>query len=71
LQAVARGLAGWLAAQPDGIPGTDWEAVAAVLMAAVSHYWIMRDVFAGDHPHDIDEGRFLSAVCDLAASKFR
>jgi AcrR family transcriptional regulator len=71
LQAVARGLSGWLAAQPDGVPGTDWAAVAAVLMAAVSHYWIMRDVFSGDHPHDIDEDRFLGAACDLAASTFR
>jgi AcrR family transcriptional regulator len=71
LQAVARGLTAWLAAQPDGIPGTDWAAVAAVLMAAVSHYWIMRDVFSGQHPHGIDEDRFLGAACDLAASRFR
>lgn len=71
LQAMVRGLTAWLAAQPDGIPGTDWEAVAAVLAAAVSHYWIMRDVFSGEHPHAIDEERFLGAACDLAASRFR
>src|SRR4051812_37803795 len=42
------------------LPATeDPEALAAVVMAAVSHYWIMRDVFGGAHPHEVDAERFL------------
>ena len=43
----------------------DPAATAAVLIAAVSHYWTFLDVFDGDHPH-VDEGRFLNALADLA-----
>ncbi|GIM97778.1 hypothetical protein Ato02nite_095710 [Paractinoplanes toevensis] len=43
----------------------DPEALAAVVMAAVSHYWIMSDVFGGRHPHEIDAERFLGAVARL------
>jgi len=45
----------------------DPAALAAVVMAAVSHYWIMSDVFAGDHPHGIDADRFLVALAGLVA----
>ena len=45
----------------------DPAALAAVVMAAVSHYWIMSDVFAGRHPHGIDPDRFLSALAALVA----
>jgi len=70
LFAVFHGLRDWLAAQPDGQTGTDWDALAAVLMAAVSHYWIMRDVFSGQHPHRIGVDRFLGMLSDLAATAF-
>ncbi len=51
------------------LPATgDPEAVAAVLMAAVSHYWIMADVFGGNHPHEVDTERFLGALVDLVIS---
>lgn len=40
-------------------------ALAAVVMAAVSHYWIMNDVFAGRHPHGVDADRFLGRLVDL------
>ena len=43
----------------------DPQALAAVVMAAVSHYWIMSDVFGGRHPHDIDAERFLRVLTDL------
>jgi AcrR family transcriptional regulator len=50
------------------LPGEpDPAALAAVLMAAVSHYWIMNDVFAGDHPHGVDADRFLTRLVDLVA----
>jgi len=48
------------------LPGApDPEALAAVLMAAVSHYWIMSDVFGGRHPHEVDTERFLRALGKL------
>ncbi len=70
LLAVFHGLRAWLAAQPDGRAGTDWDALAAVLMAAVSHYWIMRDVYSGRHPHGIAADRFLRMLSDLASTAF-
>lgn len=52
---------------PDGT--VDHEALAAVLMAAVSHYWIMSDVFGGRHPHGVDDERFLATLADLVAGR--
>ncbi|MCU7725130.1 TetR/AcrR family transcriptional regulator [Actinoplanes sp. KI2] len=43
----------------------DPEALAAVVMAAVSHYWIMADVYGGRHPHEVDTERFLRALVRL------
>jgi AcrR family transcriptional regulator len=43
----------------------DVEALAAVVMAAVSHYWIMLDVFEGRHPHEVDTERFLRTLVEL------
>ena len=43
----------------------DPEALAAVIMAAVSHYWIMADVYGGRHPHEIDAERFLRTLVRL------
>jgi AcrR family transcriptional regulator len=45
----------------------DPAALAAVLLAAVSHYWIMTDVFAGTHPHGIGADRFLRTLAGLVA----
>ena len=48
------------------LPATDDpEALAAVVMAAVSHYWIMQDVFGGAHPHGVDAERFLRALTEV------
>ena len=47
----------------------DHAAVAAVLLAAVSHYWVMADVFDGRHPHGIEPDRFLAALTDLVADR--
>jgi len=43
----------------------DPEALAAVVMAAISHYWIMADVYGGRHPHEIDTERFLRTLVSL------
>lgn len=57
--------AGWLAAQ-SALPDRswDWEALAAVLTGAVTHFWLMTDVF-GAHPGGVDEQRFLDALATL------
>jgi AcrR family transcriptional regulator len=58
-------LAQWLTAK--GTAGThDPAAVATVLMGAVSHYWILTDVFSGEHPFAPDRDAFLAALADLA-----
>ena len=54
-------------AREDAGGNQDHAAVAAVLMAAVSHYWVLADVFAGRHPHGVDPDRFLGALTDLAS----
>jgi AcrR family transcriptional regulator len=61
---VHEALTGWLRREDDG-RGQDHAALAAVLMAAVSHYWTLADVFGGTHPH-VGEERFLAALADLA-----
>lgn len=67
LRRVHGGLARWLRA--NGGPGSlDPSVVAAILMGAVSHYWIMRDVFDGIHPFQPDEDAFLRVLADMAAS---
>jgi AcrR family transcriptional regulator len=55
----------WLAAQPE-LDGRDRDvpAVAAVVVAALSHYWFLRDSF-GTPPFAMDEQRFVGAVADL------
>ncbi len=61
-------LTGWLRREGGGA-GQDHAALAAVLMAAVSHYWTLADVFGGTHPH-VGEERFLAALADLATGTF-
>lgn len=66
LRRVHLAFSAWLAAQLGDRRDVDVPAFAAALMGAVSHYWIMTDVFGGEHPLGIDEARFLSAVATLA-----
>lgn len=59
-------LAGWLRArQPRNT--LDVEALASVLMGAVSHYWVLADIF-GQSPHGIDADRYLRTLARLAAA---
>ncbi|MFC8733520.1 TetR/AcrR family transcriptional regulator [Luteimicrobium sp. NPDC057192] len=68
LAAVVGAVAGWLRAQPEQPVGTpDWDALASVVASSVSHYWVLRDVYDGEHPHGIDEDRYLTALADLVA----
>lgn len=64
LRTVHAGLLAWLETQP-GHEGVDLAAVAAVLMGAVSHYWVMADVFSGEHPLAISEARYLEVLVDM------
>lgn len=66
LRRVHATLLGWLRNQVTD-DTLDLPAVAALLMGAVSHYWILTDVFAGNYPFDVDEDRYLQAVATLAA----
>jgi len=71
LSAVVGAVATWLQAQPEPIaPGQvpDWRATASVLVSAVSHYWVLRDVYSGEHPHAVDAERYVNALAALAAS---
>jgi AcrR family transcriptional regulator len=45
----------------------DVEAIASVLISAISHYWVVTDIF-GQHPLQVEEERYLRAVATLAAA---
>jgi AcrR family transcriptional regulator len=65
---VYRVVATWLAEQAGpGAPERDWPALAAVLVNATSHYWLLDDVF-GQHLAGIDEDRYVAALVELAAA---
>jgi AcrR family transcriptional regulator len=61
--AVASFLSGLAAEQEtDG----DWSAIAAVLVGATAHYWLLADLFGG-HPSGVDEGRYIAATSLLVS----
>jgi len=61
VEAVAR----WLAAQPElRDAGRGWKAYAAIVVAAVSHYWLLRDAF-GAEPFGMDEDSYLAVLAEL------
>jgi AcrR family transcriptional regulator len=62
---VFQAFAGWLRSQAVDEVDQDWDAIAMALMGAVTHFWILGDIF-GRHPAEIEEGRYLSAVVALA-----
>jgi AcrR family transcriptional regulator len=68
LRRVHRALTTWLGRQYQDHPDADVGALAAVFMSAVSHYWLLRDVFGGRHPLDIDEQPYLRALASLAVA---
>jgi AcrR family transcriptional regulator len=42
----------------------DWDALAAVLVGATAHYWLLSDLF-GAHPSGVDEARYAAACAAL------
>jgi AcrR family transcriptional regulator len=69
LRRVHTAVSGWLGSEYVGGSPEEIRALAAVLMGAVSHYWIMADVFYGQHPLDVDEEAYLTALASLAAGR--
>ena len=65
LRSVHARLQAWLTATRPDVE--DPPALAAVLMGAISHYWIMTDVF-GEHPLGIDEDRYLTRLVELTTA---
>jgi AcrR family transcriptional regulator len=74
-------LAAWLRAQGGSVAGDnrsdidreidreiDWDAIAAVLMGAVSHYWILRDSMR-EHPSGVSQDAYLDALVDLVVAR--
>lgn len=47
----------------------DWEATAAVVAGAIAHYWLIRDIFDGAHPADVDPERYLRATAEMIAAR--
>jgi AcrR family transcriptional regulator len=62
-----RQLTAWLAAQA-GTRRRDWSAIAAVLIGATAHYWLLRDIFGGEHPTGVSESAYVDAMADLVAA---
>lgn len=55
-------VAGWLSAQVSSVDEQwDWDALAAVVIGAVSHFWLLNDVF-GEHPAGVDEQRYIDTL---------
>ncbi len=46
----------------------DWEAVAAVLVGSVAHYWLISDTFGGTHPTGVQPQRYLHAVAEMVVA---
>jgi AcrR family transcriptional regulator len=64
IDGIQKGLSRWLERQIDPAPDLDWDALSAVLMNGVSHYWVLRDAL-GSHPSGIGESRYLETLVDL------
>ena len=68
IQPVYQAVGTWLAEQAGPrAPERDWPALAAVLVNATTHYWLLGDVF-GQDPAGIDEDRYVAALAELAAA---
>ncbi|MFD9357218.1 TetR/AcrR family transcriptional regulator [Streptomyces sp. NPDC060031] len=64
MRRIHAAVAQWLRMQADS-GERDWDAIAVVLVGAVSHFWLLRDVF-GTHPSSLDEDRLVATFVDLA-----
>jgi AcrR family transcriptional regulator len=64
-------LAAWLrSVSQDSPESIDWNALAAVLMGSISHYWVLRDSL-GEHPSLADEDRYIDTLVDLVIARMQ
>lgn len=47
--------------------GVDVDALAAVLIGATSHFWLMSDIF-GEHPAQVTEDAYIAVLVELASA---
>lgn len=66
MSVVTRALAGLAAPEQRD---RDWGPTAAVVVGAISHFWLIRDIFGGDHPAAIDADSYLRATAELTAAR--
>ncbi|MFD9418483.1 hypothetical protein ACFWC9_27720 [Streptomyces goshikiensis] len=69
MRRIHAALAQWLRMRA-GPAERDRDALAVVLVGAVSHFWLLRDVF-DTHPSGLDEDRLVAAFVDLAEGLLR
>lgn len=67
---VHEAVAAWLAEQAGaGMQDTDYAAISSVFVGAISHYWLLRDIF-GEHPAGVNEARYVASLAELGARFF-
>ena len=49
----------------------DWDALAVVLQSALAHYWLVTDLFGGEHPSTIDTDRYLRSIAEMVAARLK
>jgi AcrR family transcriptional regulator len=66
LRRVFQSVTHWFEAEAgEHAPKRDWQAIAAVLVGAIAHYWLLRDAIGG-HPVDVGEERYRGAWVEMA-----
>jgi AcrR family transcriptional regulator len=66
LRRVFQSVTHWFEAEAgEHAPKRDWQAIAAVLVGAIAHYWLLRDAIGG-HPDDVGEERYRAAWVEMA-----
>ena len=66
LQRLADALSAGVVQLEPSLPDRARAALSAVFIGAVSHFWLLADIYGGSHPLGIDRNAFLDAVADAA-----
>ena len=65
LRRVFQSVTHWFEAEAgEDVPKRDWQAIAAVLVGAIAHYWLLRDAI-GEHPDGVDEDRYRAVWIEI------
>jgi len=62
--ALAAWLRGWIVGQTEARESVDIDAVASVVVSAISHYWTMVDA-TGEAPLEMERARFVDALVTM------